>query len=78
MPGMPDWLIAHGGKTLWLELKTSTGRLSLEQKACHERLRQAGHSVEVCRTIDDVVAALDKHGVPHAVRGYQRPRAEAA
>lgn len=67
VPGMPDWLVAHAGKTLWLELKTEIGRLSPAQKVCHERLRVAGHQVEVCRNIFDVIDALDRHGVPHAV-----------
>jgi hypothetical protein len=67
VPGMPDWLIAHGGKTLWIELKSPIGRLSPEQKAVHERLRQAGHFVEIGRSIDDVIDALDRHGIPHRI-----------
>lgn len=67
LPGMPDWLVAHAGKTLWLELKTETGKLSPVQKVCHERLRGAGHQVEVCRSIFDVIDALDRAGIPHAV-----------
>lgn len=67
VPGMPDWLVAHAGRTLWLELKTDVGRLSAAQKLCHERLRRAGHQVQVCRSIFDVIDALDSAGVPHAV-----------
>lgn len=67
VPGMPDWLVAHAGRTLWLELKTDVGRLSPAQKLCHERLRRAGHQVQVCRSIFDVIDALDSAGVPHAV-----------
>lgn len=65
LPGLPDWLIAHGGKTLWIELKTAAGRVSPEQKLCHDRLRLTGHAVEVCRSIDQVVNALDRHNIPH-------------
>jgi hypothetical protein len=66
-PGVPDYIIAHAGRTLWLELKTHArgSGLSATQRACHERLRAAGHAVEVVRDIVEVIRALDAHGVPH-------------
>jgi hypothetical protein len=67
-PGIPDLMIAHAGKTLWVELKApKNGVLSDVQDRCHAELRLAGHFVEIGRSMDDVIAALDKHGIPHAI-----------
>ena len=68
-PGMPDMLICAPDKMpLWLELKAGkAGRLSEAQKACHLHLRAIGHTVEVVRSIEDAMAALDRHGIPHRV-----------
>lgn len=67
--GMPDHLVIAPGVNLWIELKVPKGgRVALEQKAAHADLRALGHKVEVCRSIEEVIAALDKHGVPHRVR----------
>jgi hypothetical protein len=45
--GMPDLFIAYGGRSLWLELKTDTGRLSELQKVTIEDMRQQGCEVAV-------------------------------
>lgn len=66
--GVPDLLIAHAGMTLWVELKApKNGHLSDDQERTHIALREAGHFVEVCRSIADVIDALDKQGIPHAI-----------
>lgn len=64
--GIPDLVILYDGKTLFIELKKQkTGRVSPAQLVCHAQLAACGHHVEVCRSLDEVIAALDRHGVPH-------------
>jgi hypothetical protein len=67
-PGMPDHVVIAPQGNLWIELKVpKAGRVAAAQKACHEALEAAGERVEVCRSIDDVIEALDKHRIPHSV-----------
>jgi hypothetical protein len=64
-PGWPDICIAYrSGRMLWLELKTPTGRSSLNQQQRHAQLWLLGHNVVTCRRIEDVIAALTLHRVP--------------
>lgn len=63
--GWPDVVICYGqGRILWLEIKTVTGKLSIDQRQKHLQLEQLGHHVVVCRRIEDVLIALALHGVP--------------
>lgn len=63
--GFPDLCLCYApGRTLWIECKTITGRLSIDQKQKHEVLRKAGHNVVVVRRIEEVIAALQLYGVP--------------
>jgi hypothetical protein len=63
--GIPDLLFMWSeGRTLWIELKTRTGRVSAAQAAMHEKLRSLGFLVSLCRSIEDVVAALEIASVP--------------
>lgn len=41
------------GKTLWVEVKTPTGRQSETQKAFQKRAGELGHSYCIWRSIDD-------------------------
>ena len=57
--GIPDliaWL--PGGTMLALEVKTSKGRLSPDQKVVHEWMRSHGYRVAVVRSIDETREAL--------------------
>lgn len=64
--GWPDIMIAlPAGKVLWLEVKSEVGRLEKEQVLRHGQLENLGHPVEVVRSPEDVVMALDRHGVAH-------------
>lgn len=56
--GWPDVTCCVRGKFVGLEVKSKTGRLRPEQKACHEALREAGGIVAVVRSLDDVIAIL--------------------
>jgi VRR-NUC domain len=63
--GMPDLVVAAPLKrTLWLEVKTPTGRMSAEQKEVQAVLRDMSHAHEVVRSIEDVKRALIAWGVP--------------
>jgi hypothetical protein len=62
--GMPDLGVLHEGRIAWLELKVAKGRVSDVQARAHERLRIAGCPVSICKSIDDVIAALAEAGVP--------------
>lgn len=60
--GMPDLLLCHParGVSLYVELKTDTGRVALEHRIVHQALRHSGLRVEVWRPKDwtRVVATL--------------------
>jgi hypothetical protein len=68
VPGLPDVGIVHQGKVIWLELKAKRGRLSPAQAYCHQRLEAAGSPVSVCKTLEDVEAALVRAGIPVKTR----------
>lgn len=58
-PGTPDVeVMLSGGRVVWLELKTATGRVTPTQAAWHERARAMGHTVHVVRTVDEAMAAV--------------------
>ena len=56
--GMPDLHIP--ALRLWIEMKTASGAVSPVQKKIHERLRSEGQTVAVCRSVDEVMAAVNK------------------
>lgn len=63
-PGVPDVSLIHGGRSLWIELKTDRGRLSPEQVECHQAIEEAGGRVATCRTLEQVRNALLSWSVP--------------
>ena len=56
-------VIAPGGKTLFLEVKTSSGKLSEAQKSFANDLQLMGHNYSVVRSIDDARVAFDRAGI---------------
>jgi len=62
--GLPDVGVVYDGRIAWLELKAKRGRISAAQAYCHARLTEAGTPVSVCRSLDDVEAALKAAGIP--------------
>lgn len=66
MAGFPD-LVLFGPHawTAFVEIKTSTGRLSPEQRGVHDMLRSMGFRVGIARSIEDVDDLLEEWGVPH-------------
>jgi len=62
--GMPDLCLPvpsgqHG--SLYIELKTPSGRVRQEQKEMIERLRDAGNRVSVCRSVDDALSTITEY-----------------
>lgn len=59
--GFPDLLVlCPGGRTIYMELKTPTGKLSIEQIRFHEFLRGMGHKACICRSVDDAIKAIEE------------------
>lgn len=57
--GVPDRIVlGPGGRVIFVELKTETGRLSPMQKRQIEALRALGHDVRVLYGVEDVDAFL--------------------
>lgn len=66
--GLPDLHIAYRGRLYCIELKTPTGQLSESQKQMIPKLVKCGVLVEVCTSLDEVVATLDLWGIPLSAR----------
>ena len=57
--GTPDFIVAiPNGKTLWLELKTATGKLSQEQQTAKHMLENAGHEHHIVRSYKQLLEVL--------------------
>lgn len=63
-PGVPDIIILHAGRTMWLELKSNKGKLSPTQEGWREWLCDNGFAFYCCNTIDQVQASLKAQGIP--------------
>lgn len=74
LPGVPDWLVFDAKQAFGIELKprgwkarkAKTGNYTpheLRQIETHRRLARAGVPVEICETLDEVIAALRYWGV---------------
>lgn len=69
--GWPDIQIIYRGRFYGIELKGLKGTLSHEQRVCHKAIENAGGAVVVCRSMQDVLAALETWGIP--TRIHQGP-----
>lgn len=58
--GLSDLLFVGRGKVAFIEVKTPAGRVSTEQLAFIERVRELGHSAGIARSVED---ALEIAGV---------------
>jgi hypothetical protein len=59
--GLPDRLVVlPGGRVVWVELKTDTGRVRKVQERMHARLRAKGHDVRILYGTDDVADFLEE------------------
>ena len=62
--GWPDLEICYQGKIYFIELKSQTGSLNPNQKACHAALKLAGMPVAVCKSLEEVEGTLAGWGIP--------------
>ena len=61
--GTPDiYVMLPEGKIAWLELKAKGGSLSIEQRGFRDVCKRLGHHWAVAKTLDDVIAFLEKIG----------------
>ena len=64
--GVPDLMFVWGGKPrrpFGLELKVGKRGATENQRQAHQEIRDAGGEVYVCRTLEEVAAALAAEGV---------------
>lgn len=63
MTGYPDRIcLLPGGRTAWVELKGSGGRVSRMQALRMAALREVGQEVHVLRSREDVDEFMERHG----------------
>ena len=61
-PGWPD-IIIFTHPVIFLELKSSVGTTSPDQKIVFAALRARGAHVHICRSCDDVQVVLEREGL---------------
>jgi len=72
--GIPDLLVVHRGRTLWMECKSGTS-LSPAQKTTRDALLANGHQWALVRRPEDLETALLAAGIPlRATMGEIRTR----
>jgi hypothetical protein len=59
--GWPDLQILGRGCQVFIEMKTSTGKLSPAQKEVHAKLEQTGYKVAVCRSLDEFMQTVNNY-----------------
>ena len=81
--GMPDILVfapvqpphPRRSTVIGLELKVGANSLSSAQRTTFASLQAAGVRTYVCRSLEEVVAALDEAGIKHRSIGEPKPSA---
>lgn len=58
LAGVPDVQIVYKGRAIFIELKTKTGAVRLNQKHVHDRLMLAGAVVVTLRSVEAVAEFL--------------------
>lgn len=54
-PGTPDLFAVGKGCTIWVEVKTPTGKVSERQAQMHDYLTANGQRVIVARCVEDII-----------------------
>lgn len=62
--GWPDIELIYDGKFYGIELKAGTRKPTAIQAATHDALYAAGARVKTCRSIEDVIDALEGWKIP--------------
>ena len=56
--GTPDLYVVLNKKSVWIEVKTPTGKVSEPQQEMHDRLRGLGQYVLIARCLEDVQGVI--------------------
>jgi len=62
--GFPDLALfkqRHGYAALFIEMKSTKGRVNPKQQAWHDRLRKDDYAVEVCHCFDEAVRIIESY-----------------
>ncbi len=68
-PGFADLVVLSQGKVMFLEVKSSTGRLRPAQEEFRDAVTQQGFCWALVRSVDDAVRALRAHGFATRISG---------
>lgn len=68
-PGFADLVVLSQGKVMFLEVKSSTGRLRPAQEAFRDTVTEQGFGWALVRSVDDALAALRQHGFATRIAG---------
>ncbi len=61
--GVPDVVGVVSGHSLWLEVKTRTGRATPIQEHRIKQLQSAGAIASIVRSVEDVIGLLEARGI---------------
>ena len=66
--GFADLIVISGGRVLFLEVKSQTGRLRKAQEVFRDTVITQGFGWALVRSVDDALGALADHGFTSRVR----------
>lgn len=67
-PGFADLIVISGGRVLFLEVKSETGRLRKSQEVFRDTVVTQGFGWALVRTVDDALGALADNGFTSRVQ----------
>ena len=67
-PGFADLMVISGGRVLFLEVKSQTGRLRKSQEVFRDTVCAQGFGWALVRSVDDALGALADHGFTSRVK----------
>ena len=70
--GFADLMVISGGRVLFLEVKSQTGRLRKSQEVFRDTVCAQGFGWALVRSVDDVLGALADNGFTSRVRPARR------
>ena len=71
-PGFADLIVIAGGRVLFLEVKSETGRLRKSQAVFRDTVCAQGFGWALIRSVDDALGALADNGFTSRVRPARR------
>lgn len=78
--GVPDVLLWFDGRTVAIEMKSQTGKLSREQREVRDAMQRVGIAWHLCRSAQEALDVLRAEGVPFrddVQTSSQQPRISA-